>query len=342
MNITFLIGNGFDINLGLKTRYEHFYPYFIEKAKKDNMIRNWIDGDERLWADLEEKLGKELIKVTDDVRDKFYDDKDELDGLLIEYLEKEQTRFSLEEQEKIKTEFTRSMINFYSELSINDVASVRSTLEKYKNEEYVYTYITFNYTDILDRIIGLYNEKEKSISIHQGNGGSRNNRLGKIIHIHGTTEEEMILGVNDVGQIDNDLLKDDEIFLDTFIKRRMNNSIGQRKTESAIEVINQSHIICVFGMSIGNTDKMWWEELIKWLMVSENNKLIIFLKGYEDALKKKLPSAIIRLNEKNRRIIFEKGKGKYDDSSYQKIKDRIMISYNASIFSFPRVQEVKD
>ena len=77
-------------------------------------------------------------------------------------------------------------------------------------------------------------------------------------------------------------------------------------------------------------------------MVSENNKLIIFVKGYEDALKKKLPSAIVRLNEKNRRVIFEKGKGKYDDSSYQKVKDRIMISYNASIFSFPRVQEVND
>lgn len=29
MNITFLIGNGFDINLGLKTRYVDFYDFYL-------------------------------------------------------------------------------------------------------------------------------------------------------------------------------------------------------------------------------------------------------------------------------------------------------------------------
>ena len=52
MNITFLIGNGFDINLGLKTRYSDFYPYFIEKSTETNMIRTWLEADELLWADL--------------------------------------------------------------------------------------------------------------------------------------------------------------------------------------------------------------------------------------------------------------------------------------------------
>ncbi len=108
----------------------------------------------------------------------------------------------------------------------------------------------------------------------------------------------MILGVNDAEQIGNDLLKKDGIFLDTFIKRRMNNSIGQRKTEKAVEIINKSHIICVFGMSIGNTDKMWWEALVEWLVSNEYNKLIIFWKGFENALEKKLPSKTIRLNDR--------------------------------------------
>lgn len=38
MNITFFIGNGFDINLGLNTTYSSFYPYFIDKARENNMI----------------------------------------------------------------------------------------------------------------------------------------------------------------------------------------------------------------------------------------------------------------------------------------------------------------
>lgn len=31
MFITFLIGNGFDVNLGLNTRYSDFYPVFLKK-----------------------------------------------------------------------------------------------------------------------------------------------------------------------------------------------------------------------------------------------------------------------------------------------------------------------
>lgn len=149
----------------------------------------------------------------------------------------------------------------------------------------------------------------------------------------------MILGVNDAEQIGNDLLKKDGIFLDTFIKRRMNNSIGQRKTEKAVEIINKSHIICVFGMSIGNTDKMWWEALVEWLVSNEYNKLIIFWKGFENALEKKLPSKTIRLNERIKRELFNKGRGKYDESYYEKIKNRMMISYNSKIFSLPKIKE---
>lgn len=339
MNITFFIGNGFDINIGLATQYSKFYPYFIKNASDNNMIKSWLDGNEKLWSDLEEKLGQEISKIPEGKLDKFYDDKDELDRFLIEYLEKEQEKYGFEDPEAIKKEFSKSMLNFFNELSVEDVASIEKTMELYRDEDFMYSYITFNYTNILDGIIDLYDEKAAVIATHQGKGFTRHNRISQIIHIHGTTEEEMILGVNDVEQIGNDLLKDEEIFLDTFIKRRMNNSIGQRKTERAFDIINKSHIICVFGMSIGNTDKMWWEALVEWLVSNENNKLVIFWKGFEDALKKKLPSKMIRLNESIKRKVFDKGRGKYDDSYYGKIKSRIMISYNSKIFSLPKLKD---
>ena len=154
-------------------------------------------------------------------------------------------------------------------------------MEKYKNEDYIYCYITFNYTNILDRIVQLYGSVSDSrvIATHICSGISKSNRIGKIIHIHGTTNEEMILGVNDESQVDNDALKADSIFLDTLIKKRMNYSIGQRKTENAISVIKDSHIVCIFGMSIGNTDKMWWEELINWLKTNEKKYTDNFLEG---------------------------------------------------------------
>lgn len=339
MNITFFIGNGFDINIGLATQYSQFYPYFIKNASDNNMIKSWINGNEKLWSDLEEKLGQELSKIPAGELDKFYDDKDELDRLLIEYLEQEQAKYGFEDSETIKKEFSKSMLNFYSELPVEDVASIKKTMDVYEDEDFEYSYITFNYTNILDRIVGLYDGKATVIATHQGKVYTRSNKINQIIHIHGTTDEEMILGVNDVEQIGNDLLKDEELFLDTFIKRRMNNSIGQRKTEKATEIINKSHIVCVFGMSIGNTDKMWWEVLVEWLASNENNKLVIFWKGFEDALKKKLPSKVVRLNESIKRMVFDKGRGKYDETYYKKIKNRMMISYNSNFFSLPKLKD---
>ena len=48
MNITFFIGNGFDLNLGLKTRYQDFYKYFHEHGTSNNMIKEWINEKEKL------------------------------------------------------------------------------------------------------------------------------------------------------------------------------------------------------------------------------------------------------------------------------------------------------
>lgn len=339
MNITFLIGNGFDINLGLKTQYISFYPYFIKQASENNMIKNWINENERLWADLEEKLGQELKNVSEDNLEKFYDDMEEMNRLLIQYLENEQKSYIIEDSELIMKEFTRSMLQFFYGLPLNDVNSIRNTMNSYSNQEFIYSFITFNYTDVLDRIIDLY-ENSKTIATHRFGVNVYGNNIGNVLHIHGTTEAEMILGVNDKTQIENDYLKSDTSFLDTIIKERMNNSIGQRKTEKGIKIIDDSHIICIFGMSIGNTDKMWWEKIINWLKINGDNKLIIFVKGFEEALKKKIPARTIRLNEKIKRDIFSKGKGNNDDSLYEKIKDRMMISYNANIFNLKQNKDI--
>lgn len=339
MNITFLIGNGFDINLGLKTQYISFYPYFIKQASENNMIKNWINENERLWSDLEEKLGQELKNVSEDNLEKFYDDMEEMNRLLIQYLENEQKSYIIEDSELIMKEFTRSMLQFFYGLPLNDVNSIRNTMNSYRSQEFIYSFITFNYTDVLDRIIDLY-ENSKTIATHQYAGNVYGNNIGNVLHIHGTTEAEMILGVNDKTQIENDYLKSDTSFLDTIIKERMNNSIGQRKTEKGIKIIDDSHIMCIFGMSIGNTDKMWWEKIINWLKGNGDNKLIIFVKGFEEELKKKIPARTIRLNEKIKRDIFSKGKGNNDDSLYEKIKDRMMISYNANIFNLKQNKDI--
>ena len=219
MNITFFIGNGFDINLGLNTKYSDFYPYFIEKSTITNMIRAWLQEDELLWADLEEQLGKELENVEESKREQFYEDKAELDGLLLEYLTQEQGKVSIQNKEnEVVDEFIRSLTTFYGDLSEVGRNSILSTCDIYKNEEFKDCFICFNYTDTLDQITNITRKLKSPITTHQGNGSTRNNTLGTVLHIHGTLNEEMILGVNDIEQVNSTFLKKDDEFLDTFIK----------------------------------------------------------------------------------------------------------------------------
>lgn len=294
--------------------------------------------DELLWADLEEQLGKSLENVEENEQEKFYEDKAELDGLLLEYLGQEQEKIpTLNKEKEISTEFARSLMTFYSGLSEVARNSITSTCEAYSNEEFKYCFICFNYTNSLDQIVNITRKLKSPITTHQGYSGSKNNLLGTVLHIHGTLNEEMILGVNDIEQVNNTFLKNDEEFLDTFIKRRMNNSIGQRKTEHAQKLIEESHIICIFGMSLGSTDKMWWEEIVKWLSASDRNKLVIYYKGYKEELNRMLPVNTIRLNNRLKLEVLEKGGADMDSPNLDKVKQRIFISYNADVFNFKEI-----
>lgn len=64
MRITFLIGNGFDLNLGLKTRYTDFYPYYCDMpSHRHRQIARFREllkqtGSHPLWADFEKALGE--------------------------------------------------------------------------------------------------------------------------------------------------------------------------------------------------------------------------------------------------------------------------------------------
>ncbi|SDD38363.1 Bacteriophage abortive infection AbiH [Algoriphagus faecimaris] len=63
MNIVYLIGNGFDLNLVLNTKYSDFYEYY-KSSKTSNPkileIKNEISANLQNWSDLELALGHTL------------------------------------------------------------------------------------------------------------------------------------------------------------------------------------------------------------------------------------------------------------------------------------------
>ena len=340
MYITFLIGNGFDINIGLNTRYSDFYKFFLENANQSNMIQNWIKEERYLWSDLELCLGQKINTINEKTLNQFYEDKLELDQLLVEYLEAEQNRFEISEDNKsvVENELARSIKELTKGFSVVDKDLIEEVKKVCRNEVYEYQFITFNYTDILTRIVNKCKKDNVDIGTHiNALGNQVVDKLGSVLHVHGTVKSEAILGVNDASQINNDFLRSESIFLDTFIKRQINDSLGQRRTERAQNIISKSQIICIFGMSIGATDKMWWQELVNWLLENHIRKLVIFWKDDDPKLYRRIPLQIIRLKDKIRKMFLEEGSGKHSEEEINKIREQIIIIINSPIFSFPKV-----
>lgn len=96
INIVFFIGNGFDINLGMRTRYSDFYEYYKNIESKSSIVKELKEEIARgiiNWSDLELAFGKYTIKLKDlDEFDEVYED---IVDNLADYLTKEENETDL-------------------------------------------------------------------------------------------------------------------------------------------------------------------------------------------------------------------------------------------------------
>lgn len=331
--ITFLIGNGFDVNVGLETRYSDFYKYFI-KQYPDNMIAKEIGKEYEYWSDLEVALGKYTSKISSDKLEDFWDSEDLLELSLAEYLETQMERICIDSDEKkkeIAKKMQKSLMEFQNELPKEQQQYINNLLRN-TPDTLVYSFISFNYTNALNLCIEATKEIfPKNIGSHRSLGNDYFHYIDNILHIHGTTTEELILGVNDISQIENEEFINNELYRQWLVKEELNKRFGQNKIQDARNIIDQSIIICVFGMSIGSTDKMWWEYIGKWLKGLDKRRLIIYVK--RNNILKRVTKHVLFLSQNE---IFERFKigASLNDAEWNQIAQQIYIKYDSNIFNF--------
>ncbi len=108
INITFLVGNGFDINLGLKTLYTDFYPYYLSKERNDIISEDIANNYKRL-SDMELALGAILANINPNQVSNFLDCKAVLESDLADYLRKEQEKIDVTNT-SLQTEFQKNIM----------------------------------------------------------------------------------------------------------------------------------------------------------------------------------------------------------------------------------------
>ncbi len=270
MNITFLIGNGFDLNLGLKTTYHNFLDYYyLKNTDNDNEnIKDFkkIIEEERAkgidtWADAEISLGR-VTKEFDDV-DKFLDCFEDFCLKLSYYLENEQNKVNYELNKEViikNFEFIFYNLKF---LIDSNYRQYFPYLIKDKANFNTFNFINLNYTNTLDNFLKMFS----NISY---------------IKIHNSLDEHMILGLADNSQIHNKEFLKNRTFDELLIKKSCDAYLGNNKYEIASGYIKNSDVIILYGVSLGETDKYLWQQIYSWLISNINNKLIIYNFGVEN------------------------------------------------------------
>ena len=281
MHVTFLIGNGFDRNLGLDTTYSDFvnvYKTLTSKSENINAFRIYIKENEELWSKAEEALGQYTQQLEKGQGQVFSECQGDFCANLAQYLKEQEKRIDyVGSREAIQKAF-QTFRNLTEPFSSTERIKINGIYQKHLGESIQFDFINYNYTHTLDRCIEIVEKTPGLLGSHTYNGVNYKHLVGKVCHVHGTVDGQMVFGVNDDSQIakvevfeenDGDLSKE---FL---IKKSANETYGENTDEKATAILNTSNIIYVYGMALGITDKLWWERICIWLTKDETHRLIL-------------------------------------------------------------------
>ncbi len=337
MNIVYLLGNGFDINIGMNTRYSDFYEYYnkiptnnekiagLKSSIKDYICKKKnneeLTDKEINWSDLEIAFGQYCEKFTK--TEEFEEVYNDLVDNLGEYLENEENSYDFSLQDK--TKLPRDLLTPHHFLTETDGETIENYLRNRKEHWYVHI-LTFNYTHSVERLMG-YTSGQMSLFTNINNYQSY---LQDIQHIHGYTDNRMILGVNDESQVNNEELLKNPYFRQDIIKSECNKAQKTLHVRKCEKMIDSAQIICLYGVSLGDTDNIWWQKIAE-AMAKNNSKLLIFY--YSN----KLTST--RRSHKRQQIedeVIESflSKSTLSEEQKQAIRSNIFVSINSNIFNF--------
>lgn len=334
MKITYIIGNGFDINLGLRTSYENFYKWYVKQSsEKDpdvvkkfkSEINNHIDkkGTEINWSDLESGLGKYSSEVPTDHFLELYMD---IATGLKTYLKEEYRFFD-------KTLYDEDKFRGFLE---DPISGHYHNARTRKLQEFVFNHrledeiniISFNYTstieDLLSNTTDGWKKKDGSYV-----------KLKPVAHIHHTLSEgNIVFGVNDIDQIANPSYQSNLAIQDIFIKPRANDVLNDYIHTGAEYIIRDTNLFVLYGVSVGATDRKWWNLIGKRLASSADARMLWFV--HDKSINSEFADFLYKDTE--RRLIPEfKSLSGLSMITAENMDERIFVTLSDKMFQMSRI-----
>lgn len=279
LNVTVLVGNGFDLSAGLETSTTRFMSAFAEAHSNENgpvgrLARRVIEDRPENWADFEKKLGEytgEIESSEEDCVNAALDCKEAIDEALFEFIALEDERITQEFIKANSTEVFESLAGWFDSLQPREQAAL--TRDYSLPYHLDVRFVTFNYTSLLPRLYKEYGEDKHPIS--NGAGHITELRLTGLSQAHSSLDRDLVCGVNDASQIASKTLAADTNVVTTFVKGEIQKAFGSLDDSQAAEAINSAHVLIIFGLSLGETDARWWTKVVAFLKANSSHRVII-------------------------------------------------------------------
>ncbi len=277
MTITYLIGNGFDIGLKLKSDYKSFMDWYLARsdiASGMEWVRQEMRSHPNQWSDAEIAFGK--LKFAEHgensvaIYNRCYDDFTEAFN---SYLVERNKLFSIpvSERQKVAERFLRHIIRIDDYMS----AQCRQYYADQMNVQSVeLNFITFNYTDTLEQILNFHSGQTNEHEIQLVDNKPLKVIVKNICHVHGTLDDAYVFGVDVPGQIDDQEVRRYCERNGGMLKARADEKLGLLNRKKGVDIINRSNRIITYGLSFGISDTSWWQVLFN-AIFSKGKQLVI-------------------------------------------------------------------
>lgn len=301
MRVTYLIGNGFDLACGLKTRYVDAYArYCILPSQNENIEKfkeTILKDDYKNWTDFEMALpqfGKELNNF-----EKFSECINDFTLFLEKYLENEEDKIIPDShKDKLPGQMEQYIYHFYNYCLQSSKEKLKALVES-SIENISFQFITYNYTNTLEKCLSAVKNRvaknSKSSYIYQ---------YKEPVHIHSSLGNGIILGL-DNEELYKDIPCSNIGNLKNLIDKVHINARYSNITDQALEMLKQSRIIVIFGWSMGDSDSFWVENLKK-LFSSSGNLQLVYVPYYKEPLNRRLRHELLDREDAQKEFIKNK------------------------------------
>jgi len=284
-----VIGNGFDLDLNLKTSYgnflnSHFFTDNLSIGRETSNVYyseninifDYLKGCQNIkgWIDVEAELGNLASRKVQDL-----DENNRIYNRLAKVSEKEKSTFQ---------DLRMALFDYLQNLNYNDVNENSLALELLKilNEKENVEIITFNYTDI-NKLASFINcdRIEIPISYMHGSLTSRTK----------DGDTSIILGFQDDIEID-----DSYCFMIKSHSPYYTSHNIKSKLDQADEVI-------FFGHSLGSTDYPYFADFFRKQCVAkpDNEKIKVRIFTYDEESRQNILIQLRNMNEKHTQMLYE-------------------------------------